>query len=259
MLPSQEPYPLFYDKKQATYCMHTKIIAHRGASADAPENTMPAFELALKQGAQMLEFDVRPTRDGQIVVFHDDTTERWNGTPQQVQQLTLAELQQIDLGDAQAPTLNELFNWAASTNLELNVEIKSPGIEAEVVKLVRQFGLAKRVIVSSFASESLRRMRQIAPDIARGVLMGSDTLAPHVRVREAFPIPTLRQHVARAWHPAWQLPLLDRLVRRVKRAGFAVHVWTVDDPLIMERLLVLGVDGIITNKPALLHTMIGTA
>lgn len=236
--------------------MHTKIIAHRGASADAPENTMPAFELALKQSAHMLEFDVRPTSDGQIVVFHDDTTERWNGIPQQVSKLTLAELQQIDLRGAHAPTLNELFDWAASTDLELNVEIKSPGIEAEVVKLIQQYKLAERVIVSSFASESLQHMRQIAPDIARGVLMGSNTLAPHVRVREAFPIPTLRQHHAKAWHPAWQLPLLDRLVRRVKRAGFAVHVWTVDDPAVMKRLLLSGVDGIITNKPALLHTVI---
>lgn len=236
--------------------MHAKIIAHRGASADAPENTMPAFELALEQGAQMLEFDVRPTADGTVVVFHDDTTERWNGVPQRIDQLSLADVQQLDIGGARVPTLDELCHWAASTDLDLNVEIKVTGIEAEVDRIVRQHGLIDRVVVSSFAGESLGRMRQIAPDIARGVLMGTTTLAPRVRVREAWPIPTLRQHAAHAWHPAWQLPLLDRLIARVQRAGFAIYVWTVDDPAVMQRLLTLGVDGIITNKPALLRDTI---
>jgi glycerophosphoryl diester phosphodiesterase len=238
--------------------MHTKIIAHRGASADAPENTMPAFELAVEQGAQMLEFDVRSTRDGAVVVFHDDTTERWNGVPQPVNQLTLNEIQQIDLGGAHAPTLNELCRWAVTTELALNVEIKVAGIEAQVAQILRQHGLAERVVVSSFSSEVVRRMREVAPDIARGVLMGSQTIAPQVRMREAWPIPTLRQHAAHAWHPAWQLPMLHRLVPHVQRAGFAVYVWTVDDPITMRQLLALGVDGIITNKPALLREIIST-
>ena len=236
--------------------MHAKMIAHRGASVDAPENTMPAFELALEQGAQMLEFDVRPTTDGTVVAFHDDTTERWNGVPQRIDQLSFADVQRLDIGGAQVPTLDELCHWAASTDLELNVEIKVTGIEAEVDRIVRQHGLIDRVVVSSFVGEALQRMRQIAPDIARGVLMGTTTLAPRVRVREAWPLPTLRQHVAHAWHPAWQLPLLARLIPRVQRAGFAIYVWTVDDPIVMQRLLALGVDGIITNKPALLRDTI---
>jgi glycerophosphoryl diester phosphodiesterase len=238
--------------------MHTKIIAHRGASADAPENTMPAFELARKQGAHMLEFDVRPTLDGAIVVFHDDTTQRWNGVAQRVDHMTLAELQRINMGGAHAPTLDDLCRWAATTDMALNIEIKATGIEAAVARIVREHALADRVIVSSFASESLRRMRQVAPQLARGVLMGSNTFAPQVRVREAWPLPTLRQHAARAWHPSWQLPMLGRLIPHVQRAGIAVYVWTVDDPVMMRHLLSLGVDGIMTNKPALLRDMIET-
>lgn len=239
--------------------MTTQIIAHRGASADAPENTLPAFQLAQQQGAHMLEFDVRPTADGHIVVFHDETTLRFNGMAQPIGSLPLAEVQQLDVRGAQVPTLVELCAWACNTTLALNIEIKLPGIEAIVAEIVRAYGLDERVIVSSFFPQVLRTMRIVAPHIRRGALMGTQTLAPLVRVREAWPLPELRRLAAHAWHPSAQLPLLERLVPRVRRAGYAVHVWTVDDPAVMQRLAQLEVDGIMTNKPALLRDTLRTA
>lgn len=233
--------------------LHTQLIAHRGASAEAPENTLPAFVLAHQQGAQMIEFDVRPTSDGQIVVFHDDTTARWDGQIRLIAALTLAEVRQLDIGGAQVPTLDEVCAWASGNGVGLNVELKVAGIEAEVAQVVAQHGVGEQVIVSSFDFAALETMRTVAPELKLGVLMGSDTLAPHVRLREAWPLPVLRRLSARAWHPAWQLPLLDQLVPQVRRAGYAVYVWTVDDPVVMRRLLRLQVDGIMTNQPALLR------
>ncbi len=230
--------------------MPTLNIAHRGASADAPENTLRAFALACEQGADMIEFDVRPTADGAIVVFHDDTTARWNGRDDRVDRLTLAQLRQLDLGGERAPTLGELFDWARATDLRLNVEIKQAGIEAAVARLIRRYDLVDRVIVSCFDFSVLESLRAIDPAIPRGALMGTTTYAPRVRLREAWPLRTLRRIAAAAWHPAWQLPLLDHLIPRVRAAGYAVNVWTVDDPAQMRRFLALGVEGIMTNYPA---------
>lgn len=235
---------------------HTQLIAHRGASAEAPENTLPAFALALQQGAQMIEFDVRPTSDGQVVVFHDDTTARWDGQDRAIAALTLREVRQLDIGGAQVPTLDEVCAWAADTGIGLNVELKVAGIEAEVARIVGRHGVGQQVIVSSFDLVALETMRAVAPELKLGALMGSDTLAPAVRLREAWPLPVLRRLHARAWHPAWQLQLLDRLVPQVRQAGYAVYVWTVDDPAVMRRLLRLQVDGIMTNRPALLRQVI---
>ncbi len=233
--------------------MQTRIIAHRGASADAPENTMPAFKLAYEQGAQMLEYDVRPTVDGEIVVFHDETTERWNKLPQPISSLTLGEVQRLDIGGATVPHLAELLEWAGTTDLVLNMEIKQPQIEAQVAELVRRNRLVERVIISSFHQHVLEVMREVAPELAVGVLTGTESWAPEVRQPDAGPIPTLRRLGAQAWHPSWKLPLLDQLIPKVRSAGFAVNVWTVDDPQVMRRLLDLHVDGIITNRPAVLR------
>lgn len=230
--------------------MNTRIIAHRGASADAPENTMAAFELALRQGAQMIEFDVRPTRDDAIVVFHDDTTERWNGRAETVGALTLAELQAIDLRGERAPILDEVCAWARETGLLLNVEIKVAGIEAAVARTIHKHGIGEQVIISSFDPVALRAMREVAPELARAALTDSSAMPPVDDT--TWPLGTLAQLGARAWHPSWRLPPLEMLIPDVRQAGYAVNVWTVDDPAIMRRLLALEVEGIMTNRPALL-------
>jgi glycerophosphoryl diester phosphodiesterase len=236
--------------------MPTLIIAHRGASADAPENTMQAFKIAHRYGAHMLELDVHGTIDGEIVVFHDYTTERWNGQPQQVAQLTLAEMQALDIEGERVPTLDEVCRWARHTELAINIEIKAPEIEANVVRIVREHELVERVIVSSFNQHVLQQMRLVAPDIAVGVLTTANAGASEADLHVPWPESILEQVGARAWHPAWQTPQLDTLIPQTRARGFAVYVWTVDDIGVMQQLLSIGVDGIITNHPARLRNVL---
>lgn len=198
----------------------------------------------------MIEFDVRPTGDGAIVVFHDDTTERWNGRAESVGRLTLAQMQAIDLRGERAPTLDDVCAWARESGLLLNVEIKVAGIEAAVAQTIHRHGIAEQVIISSFDPAALQAMREVAPALARGVL--TDSSATPVAADPAWPLGALEDLGARAWHPSWRLPRLEALIPRVRQAGYAVNVWTVDDPAVMRRLLALDVEGIMTNRPALL-------
>ncbi len=227
------------------------IIAHRGASAYTPENTIAAFELARQQGADMIELDVRRTVDGQLVVFHDETTERWNGQALPVARCTLAELQALDIGGERVPALEEALEFARATGMRLNIELKTADTVARCAELLYAFGLVGRVIVSSFSEAALRDLRAIAPAVPRAYLMGSRTFHPSVRARELWPFFALRAVEASAWHPYYDLPMLDRLIPLVCRAGYQVNVWTVDDPERMRALAALGVSGIITNRPDL--------
>jgi glycerophosphoryl diester phosphodiesterase len=234
----------------------TLVIAHRGASAYAPENTMPAFELAVQQGADMLELDVQRSADGVLVIFHDDTTERWDGQPRLATACTLAELQALDIGGARVATLAEVCAFAREHGVRLNVEIKGLGIGAAVAQMLCDERVADLVLISSFEAGALREVAAANPHLPRAYLMGNDTYRPDVRFREAWPFGALRRLGAVAWHPSCELPLLAWLIPRVRRAGYAVNVWTVDDVAAMRRLIALGVDGIITNVPDVLRKVI---
>ena len=227
----------------------TLVIAHRGASAYAPENTLRAFALAHAQGADMIELDVHRSADGELFVFHDDTTERWDGRPRAVADCTLAELRALDIGGEQVPTLAETCAFARDTGIALNVELKQPDIVPDAVALLRRYGIARTTVVSSFYPEALEALQRHAPDINAGYLMGTDTYRPDVRLRELWPLLNLRGVGARAWHPYFALPALARVLPVVRRAGYAVHVWTVDDPAVAVQLAALGASGIITNAP----------
>ncbi|HMQ31750.1 MAG TPA: glycerophosphodiester phosphodiesterase [Chloroflexaceae bacterium] len=227
----------------------TLIIAHRGASAYAPENTMAAFELARRQGADMIELDVQPTADGRLAVFHDDTTERWDGRPRPVAACSLAELGRLDIGGERVPALEEALAFAAETGIALNVELKAAGTATRCAALVREHGVVERVIVSSFLAVALQELRVAAPEVRRAYLMGTDTRRPDVRARELWPFLALQAVGAAAWHPYHDLPLLDRVIPLARRAGYQVNVWTVDDPARMRGLAAIGATGIITNRP----------
>jgi glycerophosphoryl diester phosphodiesterase len=234
----------------------TLVIAHRGASAYAPENTMPAFELAVRQSADMLELDVQRSADGVLVVFHDDTTERWDRQQRLVTACTLAELRALDIGGAHVTTLAEVCAFAREHGIRLNVEIKGLGIGAAVARMLRDERVEDLVLISSFAAGALREVAAASPHLPRAYLMGNDTYRPDVRFREAWPFGALRRLGAAAWHPSCELPLLAWLIPRVRRAGYAVNVWTVDDVATMRRLIALGVDGIITDVPDVLRRVL---
>jgi len=225
------------------------IIAHRGASAYAPENTMAAFVLAHEQGAAMIELDVLPTADGRLAVFHDHTTERWDGRPRPVSACTFAELQALSIGGERVPALEEALAFAAATGMQLNVELKAAGTGARCAALLRTFGVVEQVIVSSFLPAALHELRATAPEVRRAYLMGTDTYRPDVRARELWPFFALRAVDAVAWHPYHDLPAITQVIPVVRRAGYQVNVWTVDDPARMRLLADAGASGIITNRP----------
>ena len=242
---------------------HVLNIAHRGASAVAPPNTLAAFSKAAELGADGIEFDVHLSADGVPVVIHDFTVDATTDGHGRVAGLTVAQLKQLDAGSAfdpafageRIPTLEEVLRSVGDTLL-LNVELKSmdlrdTGLEQAVIAQVEQHGLSDRVLLSSFNPLSLRRAKKIAPQIPAGLLYAPDLPLP---LRHAWLSPLVR-HEAR--HPAHQM-VDERYVAWAQRHGYRVNVWTVNDPDEMRRMLDLGVDGIITNVPDILRTIIAS-
>lgn len=236
----------------------TKIWAHRGASAYAPENTLEAFELAAKMGADGVELDVHLSRDGALIVAHDDSVDRVSDGSGLIREMTLAQLKALDFGarfpafrGARVPTLAEVFALLAPTGLTVNVELKtSPfayaGIESQCVELAARMNMAARVIYSSFNHESLARVKALDASLPIGLLYSKspeDTLA------------YARAQGAQAIHPYYPLMYEGGLMERVRAAGILVHPWTVDDPDDMRILISMGADALITNKPDLARTV----
>lgn len=232
------------------------IIAHRGASAYAPENTLAAFKLALQQGADGIELDAKLSSDGHVVVIHDQTVDRTTPFHGKVGDFRLAELRKMDAGShfdiafkgEPIPTLEEVFKAVGQltyTNVELtNYASPTDPLPEKVAELVRQFKLAHRVIFSSFSPIALLRIRRLVPEAPIGLL------AP----------PGTKGGLARGWlgrllkyhslHPE-TADATASLVNRVHRRAGWVYVYTVNREDEMLRLFHLGVDGIFTDDPLL--------
>ena len=239
----------------------TLNIAHRGASAAAPPNTLAAFEKAIELGADGIELDVHFSADGVPVVLHDLSVDATTNGSGRVADLTLAELKQLDAGTRfdpafageRIPTLDEVLR-AVGNRLLLNIELKTTslgdnGLERAVVALVEQHHLSHRVLFSSFNPFSLRRAKRIAPHIPAGLLYDQGLSLPLRRAWLAF----LAPHEAR--HPHYKM-VDARYMAWARRRGYRVKTWTVDDPAEMRRLIGLGVNGIITNVPDVLRSVL---
>ena len=230
----------------------TKIYAHRGASAIAPENTMPAFEKALLLGSDGIEIDVHLTSDGIPVVAHDETVNRVSDGSGRIIDHTLDELRAMNFGvkfaeygKVKIPTLEEVLTFIGSSQLGLNIEIKSgivnyEGIEHKIVQMVRDFGLNDRIIYSSFNHYSLKALKAVDQGAKIGLLYNSALYEPW---RYAMYVG------ANAIHPYYPTLLAPGVVPGCHANSIGVHPWTVDDPTHIGMLLSLGVDIIITNKP----------
>lgn len=235
------------------------VFGHRGASHDAPENTVAAFRLAETMGADGIELDTSLSRDGIPIVIHDLTLDKTTNGAGYVRDFTVKQIKALDAGGKfspqfkgeQVPTLDEVFGTIGSqmiVNVELkSVMLRSDGIERAVADIIRQHKAEQRVIVSSFNPLALRRFRSLAPEIPIGFLYSKD---------EPIYLPWLMiglPHEAR--HPQHTL-INSAYMHRTKRNSYRVNTWTVDDPLRMMQLRELGVDGIITNRPDIaLHTL----
>jgi glycerophosphoryl diester phosphodiesterase len=226
-------------------------FAHRGGASDAPENTMPAFEYAVGIGYRYIETDVQVTSDGVLVAFHDNDLQRTCGRRGKINELPWSEVRtaRVD-GQAPIPLLEDLLGtWP---DLRVNIDCKTDSaIPALVAALTRTIAI-ERVCVGAFNDLRLRKLRAALGD---GLCT---TLGPAGTAALRFGL--LRRSSARAAQvPVEQGPLVvtnTAFIERAHRMGIAVHVWTIDDPDEMRRLLDLGVDGIMTDRPAVLREVL---
>jgi len=224
------------------------VIAHRGASAYQPENTLAAFALAIEQGAQMIELDLHRSRDNHVVVIHDDTLDHTTNLKGRVDRLTLAEIKQADAGNGErVPTLDETLDLTLG-KVRLYLEIKDAQAAAETLRIVRQRRCQDDVMLASFDIELMRRLGDEVSDIELGVILGNETLNPVVRWREAFPWIALRRVNYQVLCMQVEL-CFGYLARRTKASGKRLYVWTADEDRQFAKMIERGVDGIVTNKP----------
>lgn len=238
----------------------TVVWAHRGASAYAPENTLSAFELALKQGAHGIELDVQLTSDGQLVVIHDETLDRTTDGSGWVGEHSLAELKALDAGVGWAdyggeriPMLAEVFDLVADSSMIINVELKNTevayrGLEEKVLALIDEFGLAERIWLSTFNHESLHGLRQSGVPMPLG-LLSNDLMFEPWKYAAALGL--------QAYHPAAWAVRERSVVDESHALGLGVHVWTVDEPALLRRMADWGVDAVFTNTPDVALRVLG--
>jgi len=249
-----------------------RLFAHRGASGEAPENTMAAFRRAVEVGVTYVELDVHATRDGQFVVIHDETLERTTNGQGKVQEHTLAELQQLEAGYWFSRDAGQHFPFRATgvristlaevlrgfPGLRFTVEIKpaEPAIEELVIAVVRDCGRVEDVILASEHDRVITRVRELAPDMATSFAAGE--------VADFIQRVSTGQFAA--YHPvglALQIPpefhdiplVTAETVAAAHTLGLEIHVWTINEPREIERLLDLGVDGIMSDFPGRLRAV----
>lgn len=234
---------------------HVQVWGHRGADGwdkqYAPENTLPSFQKAIDMGADGIEFDVQLTKDGEIVICHDEKIDRTSDGKGWLKDYTLKELKRFNFskphpeyGFVEIPTLKELLNLVKPTKLTLNIELKTSviyydGIEEKAAQLVKQYDMEERVIYSSFNHYSLQKLKMQYPEVQIGLLMGDNFVD----------IPSYPKRLgAMAVHPPVGA-LTKAYIDRCHEYGLKVHTWTVDNLDKMREVITMGVDAFITDCP----------
>lgn len=232
----------------------TAVIAHRGASAHAPENTLPAFTLALEQGADGIEFDVQLSKDGQVVVIHDHDLARTTDGQVKVNATTLTDLKKLDAGGwfgpefqaAQIPTLTETLETIGKGTL-INIELKnlaSPfdDLPQKTAEIISRLAFQEHVIVSSFNPLALAAFRRALPSVPVGLLIlpGKLGTLTSLLVGPFIPYHNLHPHFA---------SVTPQLAARLRRKHRGIYTYTVNRPEDLKAMFALGVSGIITDDP----------
>lgn len=240
------------------------VIAHRGASYYAPENTLSAFKLAHQMKADMIELDVLLSKDSVPVVLHDSFLERTTSGKGLVKNHTLEELKQLDAGSwfaekfcgEKIPTLEEVLTWAKE-KISLNIEIKTEavsdryknGIEFYSIELVRKYGMQDHVVFSSFDYRSISHLKKNAPELATSLLYEK---------RKPFrkkPLDLIHKYQADGFNANWRR-LNAREIDQIKQEGFDVWVYTVNEEKMMKKLIQRGVTGIFSDRPDVLRKVL---
>lgn len=230
----------------------TKIFAHRGASAYAPENTVEAFALAMEQGADGIELDVQMTKDDQVVVIHDETIDRVSDGTGAVRDYTLEELKKFHFSNhmenyenAVIPTLKEVLDLIKSSNMLLNIELKTgiywyPNLEEKTMELVKEAGMEDRVIYSSFNHYSIKKILELNPH-AECAFLYSDVILNVDKYAKNAGVCGL--------HPAVYHLKMAEFLKEYQESGLKVRVWTVNKKEDMEKFIKADLEAVITNYP----------
>lgn len=244
------------------------IIAHRGASAYAPENTLAAFKKAIELGADILELDVHQTKDSQLVVIHDGSVNRTTNGKGKVKDLTLSQIKSLDAGSwfspefagERIPTLDEVFDITPDS-VVLLIELKEgsgvySGIEERVIRVIRERKAEHRVILKSFEDEILDHLRAIAPDIPRLKIILMQIPLLGIIIERGLNFGTvLNDSVQYIQHH--RIGLAESFIAKAHRRGYKVFAWDVHDEARMRELIERGIDGIETDFPDRLKRVIG--
>lgn len=235
------------------------IVAHRGSSATAPENTLAAAKLAVEHKANGCEVDVYRSADGKIILMHDGNLKRTAGLDKKVVDTTYTEMQKLDAGawknakyaGEKIPTLEEYLAVLKGTDCRPVIEIKMEGIEEDVLKAVREADMVDVTVIIAFSKTVVKKMRELEPKLCVAWLYGTEHKGTPQELAD------LLTKEAR-WCDTNILDLNHGLINPemlaiLRARGFHVWAWTVDDPNRMEQLLRWGIDSITTNKPDVLH------
>lgn len=213
-------------------------IAHRGASAYEPENTLRSFERAIELKADMIELDVRQSIDGHLVVMHDETVDRTTDSSGLVALKTLSELKDLNAGKGeQIPTLNEVIELGMG-RAKFVLELKENSVEDKVVELIQDNNLLDEVFVVSFKSNRLKMIKELEPKVKTGLIL----------VTSLDPIRLAKNCGADVVAP-FRWFVTKGLVERARQNGLHTFTWTVDETLKAQSLKKIGVSGIVTNRP----------
>lgn len=252
----------------------TLVIAHRGGAGLWPENTLYAFEHAAASGVDVIETDVRVTKDGELVVFHDEGVERTTDGAGRVGSLTLAELKRLDAAyrfstdggrsfpfrgsGVSVPTLREVF--ATLPRMRFNIEPKQavPPLAAPLCRLIREYGMTDRVLIASFSGTTLGEFRRECPEVATSAatgevasfltLQGAGLASSYSPEMQALQVPE---------HAGAVRVLTRDFVEAAHGRHLRVHAWTVNAEEDMRRLIEMGVDGIMSDYPDRLLKVLG--
>ena len=267
-----EDYPYFAGDE-------VQVIAHQGGEEVRPSNTMAAFDHAAEMGVDVLEMDVHSTADGVLVLIHDDTADRTTDGTGKVNELTFDEIQQFDAGEywtnddgatypyrgqgITIPALEEVLQTHGDLPMVIEIKQETPSIIEPFCKMLQTYGMTDRVLIGSFHHEVLVEFREACPGVATS--MSQKEITP----LWALSLVGLEEFYTPAGQAVQvpltsELPVLgevdvvtERFINNAHKRNIHVEVWTIDDPAEMERLIGMGVDGIITDRPDLMLDVLG--
>jgi glycerophosphoryl diester phosphodiesterase len=215
------------------------VIGHRGAMGSSPENTLLSFERAADLGADWIELDVHLSRDGRLVVIHDQSLERTTSGTGRVADHTLKEVQRLDAGQGQPiPSLDEVLDWARERGVGVDIEVKQAPARG-VVEAIQRRGLTDHVLVSSFDHPLVREIKALDPRLSVGLLYAHRAINPVRLAREAN---------ANVLLPEWPY-VVGEDVAAIHAAGLGVWTWATSDPAVLTALIDVGVDAIASDHP----------